>query len=118
MEDVNVEDYFFQQDGCPAHSTHLITNFLNRHFPGKWIGRYGPVHWPARSPDLTPLDFFLWGYLKQQVYKENFNDNIELLKQKIRDVISEINLVTIRKVYEEFRIRLEKCVDVGGYHVE
>ena len=26
------------------------------------------VEWPPRSPDLTPLDFFLWGYLKSKVY--------------------------------------------------
>ncbi|KDR09694.1 hypothetical protein L798_15624 [Zootermopsis nevadensis] len=29
----------------------------------------GPVAWPARSPDLTPTDFFLWGYTKDQVHR-------------------------------------------------
>lgn len=33
-------------------------------YPICWIGRGGPVLWPPRSPDLTHLDFFLWGYLK------------------------------------------------------
>jgi hypothetical protein len=28
----------------------------------RWIGRVGFTEWPARSPDLTPLHFFLWGY--------------------------------------------------------
>lgn len=61
LEDITLEkrqQMYFQQDGCPAHSTLLIQNFLDVHFSGKWIGRFGPVHWPARSPDLTPLDFF------------------------------------------------------------
>ncbi len=33
---------------------------LNKKFPNKWIGRGGPFSWPPRSPDLTPLNFFLW----------------------------------------------------------
>ncbi|KAJ8923944.1 hypothetical protein NQ315_006720 [Exocentrus adspersus] len=32
--------------------------FLNDVFPGKWIGKRGPIEWPARSPDLSPLDFY------------------------------------------------------------
>ncbi|PNF27274.1 hypothetical protein B7P43_G05160, partial [Cryptotermes secundus] len=31
------------------------------------IGRGGPVTWSPRSPDLTPLDYFLWGYVKNSV---------------------------------------------------
>ena len=31
---------------------------LNRDFNGRWIGRGGPITWPARSPDLTSSDFF------------------------------------------------------------
>ncbi|OXU32204.1 hypothetical protein TSAR_007998 [Trichomalopsis sarcophagae] len=36
----------------------------------RWIGRGGPIAWPPRLPDLTPLDFYLWGYLKDTVYSE------------------------------------------------
>ena len=32
------------------------------------IGRGRPVLWTAWSPDLTPLDHFLWGSLKSMVY--------------------------------------------------
>nr|CAI5833004.1 unnamed protein product [Callosobruchus analis] len=37
---------------------------------GQWIGRRGPIEFPPRSPDLTPLDFFLWGTVKDEVYKQ------------------------------------------------
>jgi hypothetical protein len=41
------------------------SDFLNHQFPGKWIRRGGgPIAWPSRSSDLTPLDFFLWGVHK------------------------------------------------------
>ncbi|EFN85682.1 hypothetical protein EAI_02991, partial [Harpegnathos saltator] len=29
----------------------------------------GPIEWPPRSPDMNPLDFFFWGYLKDCIYK-------------------------------------------------
>ena len=42
-------------------------SFLDQHFPNRWIGRDGPHAGPPRSTDLTPLDFFLWGYVKDRV---------------------------------------------------
>lgn len=39
-------------------------------FPDWWIGRDGPINWPPRSPDISPLDFFLWGYVKDIVYQK------------------------------------------------
>ena len=38
-------------------------------FPNRWLGRGGPVAWPPRSPDLTPLDYYLWGHMKTLVYE-------------------------------------------------
>jgi hypothetical protein len=61
-------DIYFQQDGCPAHSAQIVTEFLNTKFPNRWLGLRGPIEWAPRSPDLTPLDFFLWGCLKQLIY--------------------------------------------------
>ena len=42
-----------------------MRNHLNVTYPNRWIGRGGPVQW---SPDLTPLDFFLWADMKSMVY--------------------------------------------------
>jgi hypothetical protein len=36
-----------------------VCGALNEKFPNVWIGRGGPIHWPPRSPDLTPMDFFV-----------------------------------------------------------
>jgi hypothetical protein len=52
---------------------------------GRWIGRGGPIAWPPRSPDLTPLDIFLWGYVKNTVYQVKIND--QHMKACIRDAM-------------------------------
>jgi hypothetical protein len=61
LEEKSPDDMLIQQDGTPSHFHKEVTDFLHRKFPEKWIGRGGPVNWPPRSPDLTPLDFFLLG---------------------------------------------------------
>jgi hypothetical protein len=43
-------------DGAPAHFSLFARRYLNRKFPGRWIGRGGPISWPPRSPDLNPVD--------------------------------------------------------------
>ena len=61
---------FLQQDGAPPHCGTIVRSSLNDHFPGRWIGREGPIPWPPRSPDITPHDFFLWGFVKDNVLQE------------------------------------------------
>ncbi|KAJ8958133.1 hypothetical protein NQ318_006070, partial [Aromia moschata] len=46
--------------------------------------RDGPILWPPRSPDLTILDFYLWGRLKQYVYREPLENDEEQLKTRIQ----------------------------------
>jgi len=55
---------WFQQNDHPAHIAKATRMLLNKKFGNHWIGLRGPQEWPSRLPDLTPLDFFLWGYLK------------------------------------------------------
>ena len=104
-------------DGAPAHSTADVRNLLDRHFPGRWMGRMGPVVWPPRSPDLSPNDFFLWGYLKTKIYTQQFN-TVEELTQKIRTVCDELDPIFIRNATQEFRHRLAYCLEVQGGHFE
>jgi len=47
----------FQLDGASLHNARIVINFLNQQFPGRRLGRYGPIRWRAKSPDFNPLDF-------------------------------------------------------------
>ncbi|CAF1680033.1 unnamed protein product, partial [Adineta ricciae] len=65
-----LQNFFLpEQDGAPPHFAVDVRQYLDHQFPQRWIGRGGPIRWAPRSPDLTPLDFFLWGHLKNIVYK-------------------------------------------------
>ncbi|ERL94999.1 hypothetical protein D910_12271 [Dendroctonus ponderosae] len=55
---------WLQLDGAPPHYHCEVRQFLNANFQNRWIGRNGFQDWPPRSPNLTPLHFFLWGYIK------------------------------------------------------
>ena len=42
--------------------------FFGLTFPNRWIGRDVPTTWPPRSPDINPLNFLLWRYVKDKVF--------------------------------------------------
>ncbi|EZA55465.1 hypothetical protein X777_04746, partial [Ooceraea biroi] len=49
----------FQHDGAPVHFCREVRDTLNARYPDRWMGCGGPIIWPARSPDLNVLDFFV-----------------------------------------------------------
>ena len=51
-------DVWYQHDGAPPHGTQPVRDLLQHLFGQHVIGNNYPVAWPARSPDLAPLDFF------------------------------------------------------------
>ena len=72
-------------------------------------GRKGAdVAWPLTSPDLTPLDFFLWGHVKNEVAKR-MPTSIEDPKCAVEGVIRAIPRETRIRVAEEERLRAERC---------
>lgn len=107
----------FQLDGAPPHWGLQVRAALNVEFPNRWIGRGGSTPWPARSPDITPLDFFLWGYVKTKVYKHKITD-IDDLKTKITEAVASVRPEMLVNTWNEVKIRLEMLRENGGRHVE
>lgn len=52
------EGMWFQQNGTPPHTARKTIDLLNRLFENRVISKKANINWPARSPDLNPLDFF------------------------------------------------------------
>ncbi|ENN79947.1 hypothetical protein D910_04694 [Dendroctonus ponderosae] len=73
---------FFQHDGAPSQFGQPVRNWLNQHFPSRWIGRGGTLNCPARSPDLNSLDYYLWRNMSNIIYATEVDSPEELLRQK------------------------------------
>lgn len=108
---------WYQQDGATAHTARTSLAELQRLFPGHLISRFGDVPWPARSPDLTAPDFFLWGYLKSEIFKTG-PTSLEELESNIRSAIDTIPVGVLQKALRHnFLDRLHECIENGGDHL-
>ena len=66
---------------------------------------------------FDPCDFFLWGYLKDQVFCD-LPSFIPELKTKIRQVISSIIAEMLEKVYKNIEFRNSFVIRQNGGHFE
>ena len=72
---------------------------------------------PPLYPDLTPCDYFLWGYLKTKVF-ETKPRTIADLKERIQDEVAAVPVEMLREIMKSFTSRLEECVRRNGSHLE
>lgn len=108
---------FFQHDGAPAHFTLSVRACLNENFPDRWIGRGGPLNWAARSPDLNPLDYFVWGFLKDKVYGSKIH-SLDHLMERITEETLRFQADHLSNTLNNFKKRINLCYDQNGQHFE
>lgn len=116
-QNIDWNDVYFQQDGAPAHYARLVRDYLDIVFPNRWIGRKGPIQWPPRSPDLTPLDFFLWGFVKDRVFR-TVPESIQEMENRIIDACLIPDEDMLERVRESFGQRLLYCMHQEGMQFE
>ncbi|GFX52699.1 putative DD41D transposase [Trichonephila clavipes] len=97
----DVQELWFQQDGATCHTARATIDLLKDTFGDRLISRFGPVNWPRRSCDLTPLDYFLWGYVKSWVYADK-PQTLDHLEDNIRRVTADIRPQMLEKVIENW----------------
>ncbi|GFT13581.1 putative DD41D transposase [Trichonephila clavipes] len=102
----DVQELWFQQDGATSHTARATIDLLKDTFGDGLISRFGPVNWPPRSCDLTPLDYFLWGYVKSLVYADK-SQTLDHLEDNIRRVIADIRPQMLEKIIENWTSRLD-----------
>ncbi|GFY24760.1 uncharacterized protein TNCV_1018061 [Trichonephila clavipes] len=102
----DVQELWFQQDGATCHTARATIDLLKDTFGDRLISRFGPVNWPPRSCDLTPLDYLLWGYVKSLVYADKPH-TLDHLEDNIRRVIADIRPQMLEKVIENWTSRLD-----------
>ncbi|GFX32717.1 uncharacterized protein TNCV_888551 [Trichonephila clavipes] len=102
----DVQELWFQQGGATYHTARATIDLLKDTFGDRLISRFGPVNWPPRSCDLTPLDYSLGGYVKSLVYADK-PQTLDHLEDNIRRVIADIRPQTSAKVIENWTSRLD-----------
>ena len=103
----------FMQDGAPAHTSRMAMEFLEEKFPGRLISNKSDFIWPPRSPDLNPCDFFLWGYMKEELHRAQPVNTTEV-KGLIREFMLGLTEELLRRVTEQFLSRVRRCIEVRG----
>ena len=112
------EEIWWFQDGAPCHRFLVVDERLTELFGEQVIALNRNREWPPRSPDLTPCDFFLWGYVKNRVYRTPPIDTNDLRRRIIQEfdrLKNDQNLI-IRAVRAMSR-RAHRCIENGGGHV-
>jgi hypothetical protein len=93
---------WLQLDGAPPHFALSVRTWVNESYPNRWIGRGGPVAWPARSPDLTPPDFFLWGQMYGETH-QTVPETVEILIDRINAAAATVTVEMLENVQQNIQ---------------
>ncbi|GFU87321.1 uncharacterized protein TNCV_2716071 [Trichonephila clavipes] len=102
----DVQELGLQQDGATCHTARATIDLLKDTFGDRLISRFGLVKCSPRSCDLTPLDYFLWGYAKSLVYADK-PQTLDHLEDSIRRVIADLRPQMLEKVIENLTSSLD-----------
>jgi hypothetical protein len=116
IDEDELDELWFQQDGATCHTSGETIAVVRQQFDGRIISRNADVNWPPRSCDLTPLDFYLWGAVKDKCYVDN-PETIEHLKANIEAAIAAIEPETIQNVLRNWTDRMAYCKASRGSHL-
>jgi transposase len=111
------------QEGTTPHRTEDVFETLCNCFNTRVIGlnypkfAKGGLEWPPYSPDLNPLDFLFWDYLKDTIYKNN-PKTLSELKNSLTVAIKNIEVQVLQCLIENLCKRLEICQESDGSHFE
>jgi hypothetical protein len=106
-------DWILQQDSAPSHRAHSTQSYIKENVPA-----FIPAEkWPPCSPDLNPMDYSIWGILKEKVYARHFK-TVEEMKEVIQDEYDALDMGQIGRATAQWRTRLGLVVRNEGGHFE
>ena len=113
----NKSRLWFQQDGARCHTSNLSLEWIREKFGTRVISGNTAIPWPARSPDKSPLDYFLWGNSEAELCRVKPCD-LEELKEVVNDFVDNLDEDVVRRAVRDVRPRAELCIKMGGGHFE
>ena len=123
----DLDTLWWQQDGAPAHTAHATLELLQQWFGNRIISRgLEGRAWPGCSPDITPMDYFVWGVMKNAIFRPRDSHgtlrpwkpvNRFDLTVRIYDALSTITVAMCERAIRGVFHRCGELVINGGHHV-
>ena len=110
LDDEELSIGYSQQDGATSHTSQVSMAEIQSFFGDRIISK---GLWPPRSPDLTPPEYFLWGYLKGRVY-QNKPRTIDALKANIAEKIQAVTADVLARTFQNMARQVQSCLDANG----
>lgn len=117
LRDDELQRGYFQQDGARAHTARETIAFIRQFFGDRVISLGCRPEFPPRSPDLTPLDYFLFPHLKNTIFKTPI-PNVEELRDRITEVCANITPQMLENTFENMKLRVQLCLRENGGHFQ
>ena len=114
LNDEKLSIVHFRQDGETSHTSHARLPEIQSFFDDRVISK---GIWPPHSTDLTPPDYFLWGYLNGRVY-HNKPQTIDALKANITEEIRAVTADVLARTFQNMARRFQNCLDANGGHFQ
>jgi len=111
LHDDEITQGYFQQNGAPAHKSRETIAYLQQFYDNRI------VNYPPRSPDMTPLDFCLFGRLKNNIFKNRLH-TLEELREAIERELANITVEDLQNIFENMKRRIQLCIEKNGHHFE
>ena len=105
LEDMDVKNLYFQQDGATSHAAVITIDLMKKTSGERLIFRNERINWPQRLCDLTPLEYFCWGYVKSLAYADKPTTSNDL-DANIECVLAELWPKMLEKVVENWTSRI------------
>ena len=106
LKESPIEDYHVHFDNAPRHRGSLTTAYLSR-------VKLNLAENPPYSPDISPCDFWFFGYCKQNLKEEEIEDEDELIF-KVRKIVKQVPKNVLQSVFTNWMDRLRTVIKSGG----
>lgn len=105
-------EFLFHQDSAPSHVSKSTIDYFTRNN----IPVIPKDKWPPKSPDLAPMDYFVWGWIKRRVRKSKFETTAGLKRAIIR-AWKALPQKFIQNAFDKWSDRVQKVINAEGGHI-
>lgn len=107
------KSYWFQQDGATVHTTVAARSWLQQKFGDRVISRLTAHPWPAKSPDLSPLDYWFWDVAMADLRKTP-PASLRDLKTTVEALADSMEEEEVSRAVQHLRCRAKACAHLSG----